>query len=90
MLGSLGRFGCLGRAVLVGASRKSFLGRAFGHEGEDRLVGSAVAASVAVSQGASIVRVHDVRATRIAVDVTAGIRGASMGSVPESGELPLR
>jgi len=79
ILGRLNGLAKLERPVLIGASRKSFLGRAFGHEGEDRLVGSAVAASLAVGQGASIVRVHDVRASRIAVDVAHGIRQASRG-----------
>ena len=63
----------LGRPILLGASRKSFLGRAFGHEGDDRLIGSAVIAAAGVLHGASILRVHDVRATRLAVDVAAGL-----------------
>ena len=79
LLGRLDGLETLERPVLVGASRKSFLGRAFGHEGEDRLMGSAVTAGMAVGQGASIVRAHDVRATRIAVDVAAGIRQATRG-----------
>lgn len=57
-----------GHRVLVGASRKSFLGRlarrSAQDEGpEDRLVPSVVAAVLATQQGASVVRVHDVRAT---------------------------
>lgn len=64
----------LGRAVLVGASRKSFLGRLFDLAPADRLVGSVVAAAAAVERGASIVRVHDVAATRQAVDLAAALR----------------
>ena len=67
----------LGRAILVGASRKSFLSVLFGHEGEERLEGSLVVASHSVLCGASIVRVHDVGPTRRAVDVASGIRDAS-------------
>lgn len=78
LLARLQVFQDLERAVLVGASRKSFLGKAFGHEGEDRQVGSVFAAGHAATRGASIVRVHDVRATRMAVDVAAGIRDASL------------
>jgi len=78
LLGKLQIFQDLQRPVLVGASRKSFLGKAFGHEGEDRQVGSVFAAGHAATRGASIVRVHDVRATRLAVDVAAGIRDASL------------
>ena len=52
------------------------LGNAFGHDISKRLEGSLVAAGLAVSGGASILRVHDVAETRRAVDVAAGIRGA--------------
>jgi dihydropteroate synthase len=78
LLAELRRFSELDRAVLVGASRKSFLGASFGHEGEDRLHGSAYVAGHAAMQGASIVRVHDVYPTRLAVDVAVGIRDASV------------
>ena len=59
----------LERPVLVGASRKSFLGKLFGTEPGDRLVGSLVVAAASVDRGASILRVHDVGETRPAVDV---------------------
>jgi dihydropteroate synthase len=77
LLARLQEFRKLHRPVLVGASRKSFLGVAFGHEGEDRLVGSLLASGHSVTAGASIVRVHDVAPTRLAVDVAAGIRDAA-------------
>ena len=76
LIARLDHFAVLHRPVLLGASRKSFLGRAFGHEGEDRAVGSVVAAALGVERGASILRVHDVRATRLAVDVAAGLAEA--------------
>jgi len=75
----LANLGCLharDRPILVGASRKSFLGRLFGHEPEQRLEGSLIAAGAAVHDGASIVRVHDVGATRRAVDVAGALRDA--------------
>lgn len=77
LLGSVARLRDLGRPVLIGASRKSFLGKAFGHEGDDRLVGSAVVAALAAWQQAGIVRVHDVAATRMAIDVAEGIGRAA-------------
>jgi dihydropteroate synthase len=77
LIARLDRFAPLGRPVLVGASRKSFLGALFGHGPEDRLIGSAVMAAAAVERGASIVRVHDVSATRQAVDVASSLRDAS-------------
>ena len=52
-----------GFPVLVGASRKSFLGRLTGADVDDRLEASLAAAVWAMSQGAAMVRVHDVRPT---------------------------
>ncbi|MEE2827822.1 MAG: dihydropteroate synthase [Myxococcota bacterium] len=74
LIGNLSAFAELQRPILVGASRKSFLGRAFGHGLEERLEGSLSAAALSVAAGASILRVHDVLATRRAVDVAARIR----------------
>lgn len=66
-----------GLPVLVGASRKSFLGACFGQRPGERLEGSLAAALAAAAGGAQVVRVHDVGATRRALDVFAGIaRGA--------------
>ena len=63
--------------VLLGASRKAFLGKLAGGAGpEERLEGSLAAACWAAFSGASIVRVHDVAATRRALDVIAAVRGA--------------
>lgn len=61
---------CLGRPVLVGVSRKGFVGRLTGVEvpGE-RVVGSVAAAALAAGRGASIVRAHDVAETVEAVRV---------------------
>jgi dihydropteroate synthase len=53
----------LGVPVLAGLSRKSMLGAITGREVGDRTVASVAAAMIAVQRGASIVRVHDVRAT---------------------------
>ncbi len=67
----------LGCPVLVGASRKSFIGITLGIEDpKDRLEGSLAAAVVAVMNGAAVVRVHDVRATRRAVDLAWAVRCA--------------
>ncbi|MEO7198672.1 MAG: dihydropteroate synthase [Dokdonella sp.] len=62
--------------VLVGLSRKSMIGALTGRDQpEQRVVGSAAAALLAVQRGASIVRVHDVAATRDALAVQAGLAG---------------
>ncbi|MGH8906529.1 MAG: dihydropteroate synthase [Egibacteraceae bacterium] len=64
LLHALRQFRGLGRPVLVGASRKSFLGAPVGRGGpEDRLEGSLACAAAAVLAGSGALRVHDVSAT---------------------------
>ncbi|MEI8205538.1 MAG: dihydropteroate synthase [Kiritimatiellales bacterium] len=50
-----------GRPVLIGASRKSFIGRMLGGGTDDRLAGSLAIAAFAVLRGAHILRLHDVK-----------------------------
>ena len=64
----------LGHPLVVGASRKSFIGAATGRPAPERLHGSVAAAVAAALQGAAIVRVHDVAATREALAVADAIR----------------
>jgi dihydropteroate synthase len=67
----------LGFPVLVGASRKSFLGKIVGSGSpKDRLFGTVASNVVAYERGASLFRVHDVRANKEALAVAAAIRGA--------------
>ncbi len=63
----------LGRPLLIGASRKSFLGKLSGRPPSERLAGSIGAAVVAALHGASILRVHDVAATREALAVADAV-----------------
>jgi dihydropteroate synthase len=63
----------LGKPIVVGVSRKSFIGRISGMPGNERLSGSIAAAVLAVREGASIVRVHDVKETAIALRVAHAI-----------------
>lgn len=68
----------LGRPVLVGASRKSFIGRLIGDaETENRLEGSLAAAVFSAAKGASILRVHDIKETKKAVMVTDAIAAST-------------
>jgi dihydropteroate synthase len=76
LLGALSIFHGLGCAVMLGASRKSFIGRLTGAGVDDRLPGSLAAALLAVAQGVQILRVHDVAATRQALAVWDGAHGA--------------
>jgi len=65
-----------GYPVLVGASRKQFIGALTGAALADRLPGSLAAATAAVLAGARAVRAHDVAETRQAVDVAVALRAA--------------
>jgi len=69
-------FGELDRPVLVGPSRKSFIGRVLGTEMDERLEGTAGAVAWLAAHGASIVRVHDVKEMVRVVRVVDAIRGA--------------
>ncbi|MGH7272330.1 MAG: dihydropteroate synthase, partial [Polyangiaceae bacterium] len=68
----------VGNPVVVGASRKSFLTLVdAGAPAQDRLGASIAAALHAARAGAALLRVHDVRATRQAVDIDRSLRAAS-------------
>ena len=63
-------FAMLGYPVLIGASNKSFIGQALGGAAiSERLAGTLAANIIAIKNGASIIRVHDVKAHRDALDV---------------------
>jgi dihydropteroate synthase len=70
LLRNLSAFNELGCPVVLGVSRKSFIGRLSGEDvAAHRLGGSLAAALAGVSRGAAILRVHDVKQTRQALDV---------------------
>lgn len=78
LLATLPRLAELGLPILAGLSRKRMIGDATGREQPvDRVLGSAVAAVLAVERGASLVRVHDVAATCEALAVLAELRAAT-------------
>jgi dihydropteroate synthase len=80
LLGQIGRLrAALGGPLLIGVSRKSVLGSVTGLPVEERLVPSVVAATLAAQQGAAIVRVHDVAATRAGLQIGAAIAAAARG-----------
>ena len=78
LLARIPELAAIGRPVLVGASRKSFLARLTGDEGppEERVPASLAAAALATWQGAHILRVHDVGATVRAVKIASAARKA--------------
>jgi dihydropteroate synthase len=65
----------LGRPVLVGPSRKSFIGKLTGAPVEARLPGTVAACVLARLFGADVVRVHDVAEVRQALQVTDALLG---------------
>ncbi|HKS38383.1 MAG TPA: dihydropteroate synthase, partial [Verrucomicrobiae bacterium] len=73
LLGGLRRFTRLGRPLLIGVSRKSFIGSLLGAKVNDRLPGSLACACCAVEAGVQIVRTHDVAETLQAVRMTEAI-----------------
>jgi dihydropteroate synthase len=74
LIRSIDRFADLGAPVLIGVSRKSFLGALLGGApAERRLHGTAAAVALAVARGADILRVHDVAAMRDAAIVARAI-----------------
>lgn len=73
LLGGLFRFTKITRPILIGASRKSFMGKLLEIETGDRLPASLACACRATEAGVQIVRVHDVAATVQAVRMTEAI-----------------
>ena len=76
LLMQLDQLSALGRPMVVGVSRKAFIGQVLDRQVGDRLMGTAVAVVVAVLRGARIVRVHDVGPMRDVVRMVEAIRHA--------------
>jgi len=74
LLARLGELRALGRPLVVGPSRKSFIGKVTGAPVEARLPGTLAAVAAVVLAGAEVVRVHDVGPARQAALVAAAIR----------------
>jgi dihydropteroate synthase len=77
LMKEIGAFLEVGRPLVVGPSRKSFIGKVLGTEVDDRLEGTAGAVAWLAAQGTHIVRVHDVREMVRVVRVVDAIRGAT-------------
>ncbi|MGA1393821.1 MAG: dihydropteroate synthase [Phycisphaerales bacterium] len=78
LIARLGELASLGRPVLVGASRKSFIGAVSGtSDPAQRVPGSVVAAVAAWSAGGRIIRTHDVAETRQGLEVARAILKAT-------------
>jgi dihydropteroate synthase len=80
LLGEIGDFRGLGFPVMVGYSRKSFLGAVTGREAGERLSGGFAALARALEGGVRLVRVHDVRETADFIKVWKAIEGKGSGA----------
>jgi dihydropteroate synthase len=79
---NLGRFRRLGCPVLAGLSRKSFIGRILGGAADQRLIGTLAADTIALVQGASVLRVHDVAENRVALEMFKALSASAKPSPP--------
>lgn len=80
LINELDRIGDLGYPVLIGPSRKSFIGKTLGLDVQNRLEATLAACVIGLLRGARIFRVHDVMAARRALDMTELITNQSSGA----------
>ncbi len=78
---NLGRFQRFGCPLLLGLSRKSFIGRIVG---EQRLLGTLAADAVGLVRGASVLRVHDVAENKVVLDMVGALK-RSVSAPPSAG-----
>jgi dihydropteroate synthase len=74
----LNRFSSLDRPILLGTSRKAFIGGILGNDPDKRDIGTMATVSAGILKGAHIVRVHDVKMAQETVKVTDAIRTAGL------------
>jgi len=86
LLNNLGALADLDRPLLVGISRKSFIGKILKLEAPDRLEGTIAAAVVSILHGASLLRVHDLQAVKRAVAVAEAILSQGAARPPVEGQ----
>ena len=95
IMAQFGRFSTLGRPLLLGASRKSFIEKLFGSGVNERLPASLACAILGVESGAHIIRAHDVAETVQAVRMTEAVLKRQKRPVPceqtddPAGDVPL-
>jgi dihydropteroate synthase len=73
ILRRLEEFKSIGCPILVGTSRKSFIGQVLGRESGERVFGTAASMAIALANGASIFRVHDVKEMRDVLDMSMAL-----------------
>jgi dihydropteroate synthase len=75
LLRRLGELRELGRPLVIGTSRKSFIGKVDGSDVEERIGGSIATSVLAAAEGADVLRVHDVAEMAQALAVTNAVLG---------------
>jgi dihydropteroate synthase len=75
LLRRLGELRSLGRPLVVGTSRKSFIGKVDGSGPSERIGGTIASSVLAAAEGADVLRVHDVSEVRQAMTVATAILG---------------
>jgi dihydropteroate synthase len=75
LLRRLGELRELGRPLVIGTSRKSFIGKVDGSDVDSRIGGSIASSVLAVAEGADVLRVHDVAETSQALAVARAVLG---------------
>lgn len=88
LIACLDRLREVGRPLLMGISRKSFLGRILGLPPEERLEGTIAVSVLCVLKGADILRVHDVKQVARAVKVAEAVLEAGRVATPGSRTVP--
>lgn len=73
LIKKLNQFKTLGRPILIGTSRKSFIGKILNADIENRLEGTIASSVVGLTHGANFLRVHDVKAVKRAVEMALWI-----------------
>lgn len=76
----LRKFRSLGKPILIGPSRKSFIGNILNLPAEERLEGTLAAISICLLNGAEILRVHDVKQVKRAVEIIEAIGRSRCGN----------
>lgn len=73
ILRRLDEFQCLNKPILIGTSRKTFIGKVLDLPKDDRIEGTAATVTWAIAHGADVIRVHDVKAMRRVARMTDAI-----------------
>ncbi len=76
LIKGISRFGTLGRPVVLGVSRKSFIGHVLGLSEKERIEGTAAAVAVGAWEGSHIMRVHDVKEMKRVAAMVDAIKSA--------------